>query len=649
MYRVIKTRSPYYLQFQSTGNEQGSTNLIPLSDNFGVWSKQNMTVVNNVSTPIAPDGASTADEVARTSTNASYISRTVSKTTSGVNDYTFSVFVKKGTSRYASVRVQGLYPNRLDAQYDFDNKSFYYVDNYGTDVELIATEVDDYNGWTRIGISFVSDNHSQVSCFVSPKNDSNEGVDLLDSSGDANVYLWGAQLEPFRDAMTSYISNQTAIDVNRAYSGSYNEQEVQLDLSIYSGAHNASPSITYTISKMPTNGMTTFEISELVRDYIEQNSNTSAGTVWVKASMVDGVAFDREYEFIATEGYCTRKDGVQTINNTYFTPRLMQTNTDVIIPEGMSIKVPFYPDSSASSRVLGEELIVNTDFSDFTLTNASIVGGKLNINSTSGEYAAARYFGAVEIGKTYNMIVDVDSFTSGSLNVDHSVVGDITSSGLYEVEFTAINDTIQLKRNTFGAPTSAVINSISVREVTSESLNDITDTDNSIQYFTVNSTDGEVVVSRDGQVISTVSVEIAECSKYSKNMLTFVNKFGAKQDIYFDMKSTERISAKSDEFKRNTLDFSDLTANSLKHTRKRYIKDTQEKFKLNTGYITENSAQAIEELLVSEYVWLTQEDSTVIPVNVTDNNFERMSHLNDGLIQYTINVEASAPYLNNLR
>ena len=132
-------------------------------------------------------------------------------------------------------------------------------------------------------------------------------------------------------------------------------------------------------------------------------------------------------------------------------------------------------------------------------------------------------------------------------------------------------------------------------------------------------------------------------------MLTFVNKLGAKQDFYFEMKSTQKITAQSKDFKRNTLDFTDLTANSLKHTTKKRVGDTKESFVLNTGFITENSAQAIEELLVSEYVWLTQADSTVIPVNLTDNSVMRKTHLNDKLIQYTINVEASAPYLNNYR
>ena len=134
----------------------------------------------------------------------------------------------------------------------------------------------------------------------------------------------------------------------------------------------------------------------------------------------------------------------------------------------------------------------------------------------------------------------------------------------------------------------------------------------------VSSTDSVVEVKHFGDVIHTINVSVADCSKYPANMLTFVNKFGAKQDLYFNMKSTQRVTAKYENFKRNTLDFSDLTANSLKHARKRVVKTTNDTFKLNTGFITENNAQAIEELLVSEYVWLTQEDSTVIPVNITD-------------------------------
>ena len=542
MYRLINTRSPFYLQFTSAGNEVEATNLIGMSERFDQWSDTNATITADVPTyagqPLeAPDGTQTADLITRSSAAASYISKSGNKPNSLSADYTLSIFVKKSTSRYVSLRAQGLYPDRLDVQYDLETMQLYTVDNYGTDIEYVSSHVEQYNGWTRIGVTVNSDTHSQITMQISPKEDADEGTDSADSSFNASVLVWGAQIEEGA-AMTSYIQNTSNTQEVRAESTSFNEQEVSLDLSIYTGPFANNPTSTYTLSKMPTNGLTTFEISELARDYIEQNSNASDGTVWVRAIMSDGVQFDREYDFLATEGYNTRVDGVQTIYNTDFQAKLMQTNTDVVIPEGMTLNIPVYANQNAS----------------YSINGASDV-----------------------------------NFSTPSTNSDY------------------------------------------------------------IQSISVSSTDSIVEVKNLDVVISTINVSVADCSKYPVNMLTFVNKLGAKQELYFDMKSEQKVSARSDDFRVNTLDFTDLTANSLKHTTKKRIGQTTESFVLNTGFLTENNAKAVEELLVSEYVWLTQSDATVIAVNVKDNSVKRKTHLNDKLIQYTINVEASAPYLNNYR
>jgi len=549
MERVIKTRSPFYLQFESLPAEQGATNFCKFSEAIGFWGLQNMSSVQDDTS--APDGNSTtADKITRTSTASSYaVTNSLKPEGTQVRTYTASVFVKQIDSRYASVSIQGDYPNRVYVQYDFENR----VINKSLDFEdmsVVNTQVEEYNGWVRIGITFVSDDRSSLSLLMSPMND--EIVNsFADSSNDTSLYAWGAQIN-LGTSLTSYIPNLSTGTSARATTTSATEREVTLNLSIWEGMKDNSDFIdnpTYSIAKNPTDGMTTFEISEFVRDFIKQNSNTSAGTVWVYAILSDNDTFiqpyDRQYLFLATEGYNTRKEGVATVYNSDSAVMLAQTNTDITIPEGMTINIPVYSDEE-------------------------------------GSY----------------------SIDSGS-----------------DVSF------------------STLINTQAVSSLNTERIHNIP----------VSSTDSVVEIKHFGDVIHTINVSVADCSKYPANMLTFVNKFGAKQDLYFNMKSTQRVTAKSDNFKRNTLDFSDLTANSLKHATKRVVNTTNETFKLNTGFITENNAQAIEELLVSEYVWLTQEDSTVIPVNITDNNITRKTHLNDKLIQYTINVEASAPYLNNFR
>lgn len=548
MERVIKTRSPFYLQFESLPAEAGSTNFNRFSEDFSSWIATNMTVLADQEP--APDGNSTtADKITRTSTSASYVERPDNKPEGAVSrTYTASFFAKQGDSRYITMQIKGA-SKGLHVQYDFENRVINKTEEFNGFL-LKSTEVEEYNGWTRIAATFFSDADASLNILLSPM-DSVVQSTLSDTSSSCFAYVWGAQKE-LGNSMSSYIPNLSTGTSARAATTSATEREVTLGLSIWEGEKDDFDFIdnpTYSIAKNPTNGMTTFEISEFVRDFIEQNSNTSAGAVWVYATLSDNDTFiqpyDRQYLFLATEGYNTRKEGVATVYNSDSAVMLAQTNTDITIPEGMTINVPVYSDEE-------------------------------------GSY----------------------SIDSGS-----------------DVSF------------------STLINTQAASSLNTERIHNIP----------VSSTDSVVEVKHFDDVIHTISVSVADCSKYPANMLTFVNKFGAKQDLYFNMKSSQRVTAKSDNFKRNTLDFSDLTANSLKHARKRVVKTTNETFKLNTGFITENNAQAIEELLVSEYVWLTQEDSTVIPVNITDNSITRKTHLNDKLIQYTINVEASAPYLNNFR
>ena len=57
-------------------------------------------------------------------------------------------------------------------------------------------------------------------------------------------------------------------------------------------------------------GAATFEVSELIRDYISQNSTLTSGAVWWKAELNDGVASTYVAKELATEGYHTYESGL---------------------------------------------------------------------------------------------------------------------------------------------------------------------------------------------------------------------------------------------------------------------------------------------------------------------------------------------------
>ena len=114
------------------------------------------------------------------------------------------------------------------------------------------------------------------------------------------------------------------------------------------------------------------------------------------------------------------------------------------------------------------------------------------------------------------------------------------------------------------------------------------------------------------------------------------------------MKSTEKFKIKDDGFSRSVIDYNTLSVNNGIHSYKRRVLESKESYTLNTPFLDEENVEAFEELLLSEYVWLKKEGESYIPVVVKDMSMTRKTHLNDKLIQYTVEVE-SANHLVNIQ
>ena len=69
---------------------------------------------------------------------------------------------------------------------------------------------------------------------------------------------------------------------------------------------------------------------------------------------------------------------------------------------------------------------------------------------------------------------------------------------------------------------------------------------------------------------------------------------------------------------------------------------------MNTGYVNEDFNKTIEELFLSENCWITYEGSTlsVIP---TTKQLEYKTHLNNKLINYTVQFDFASETINAVR
>ena len=144
-----------------------------------------------------------------------------------------------------------------------------------------------------------------------------------------------------------------------------------------------------------------------------------------------------------------------------------------------------------------------------------------------------------------------------------------------------------------------------------------------------------------------ITVKEPVCSLYDKYKVTFINRFGALQDVYFDGRSSQTMKTKSEsKYRSNTL-VSDSYSIS-KHNNRFVTKNAVDSMKLSTGFISEDYLVVFKELELSSKVWI-EKDGLTLPIDLKDATFEYKTKLNDKLINYTIDVDFSFSSISNIR
>ena len=176
--------------------------------------------------------------------------------------------------------------------------------------------------------------------------------------------------------------------------------------------------------------------------------------------------------------------------------------------------------------------------------------------------------------------------------------------------------------------------------------------DGTMEYYSYSSTDEAIQGTTMGVQ---VNIHRIDCTKYGNgHKVTFVNKFGALQDIWFFLKSVNTTSKRQEQFQRNIINGTTYDVNT--HTKQVFNTIANQSITLSSGYYPEWANQWFEQLLLSEQVWLTRnklydrtDQTEVVPVNVSKNSMIQKTSVNDRLIDYTFDFELSADYINNIR
>ena len=102
----------------------------------------------------------------------------------------------------------------------------------------------------------------------------------------------------------------------------------------------------------------------------------------------------------------------------------------------------------------------------------------------------------------------------------------------------------------------------------------------------------------------TYTVERVCSAKYTPIQMRFINKNGMPQDHYFFLKNVETINTKSDKFKRNIFVQSTSTYGIRDHQELTFNKTGKKRFPLNTNYLVEAYNEVIQDIMLSEFVWI---------------------------------------------
>ena len=372
-----------------------------------------------------------------------------------------------------------------------------------------------------------------------------------------------------------------------------------------------------------------YEIAELIRDYIttEFSGTYNNEPVWVE---IDGINGD-------VTGTATGDDSGEGLDDTSAT---FQTDN---IAAGMVIR-----NTSSGNPGIGFVVSVESQ-TKLKLTQESDLSGLVDMFGIGNTY---------EIFYRPPVFLAYDGYSYFEEGINSGIGNEpvlLSSNTVYRGSSQAIKIPVNVDYLDQGGGwtyDTYLDGSVVGTEVTGTSRSE--DSATMISYINVGSLFDEIRLFRE-PVISGIRTEIdrvyikeLDCNKYDAIKLTFYNRYGALQDLFFTAKHIETLTTKQEEYKSNLIDFSTLSYSTTRHQAQTFQKQGKEKITLNTGNVNEDYNEWIKELMLSEKVWMTK-DSTVYPIKVTSSNFRERTSVNDKVFNYTIEAEYAFDKVQNIR
>ena len=358
----------------------------------------------------------------------------------------------------------------------------------------------------------------------------------------------------------------------------------ELDISIWSGSVTNPPATAqYSLRKnaVGSSSEVTFEISELIRDYLDITFNGyyTAQTVWVQLVQTayradDFVLYTNTSTSIAFDGYSYFEE--ETLPLDYIS--LFISNRELFVLEDNAFRIPIYTSNSPTVVFYKDgEVIASETFSSST--------------------------------DSVNQIKYV------------SIYGDSVNWDTFQERVTDANGTYE---------SNACLQSF-------------------FDNYSIGAVD-KITVSND-RGIETIKVNVIEECKYEPKKVTFINKWGALQDMYFFKKAVEQMTIEKESYKSNIIG-SYAQYSRSNHVNRDFNVVGKESITLSSGFLSEEYNEVFKQMMLSEKVWVTNMLETgeqVLPINVKTSDITYKTSLNNKLVEYTIEFDKSFDTINNIR
>jgi len=386
-----------------------------------------------------------------------------------------------------------------------------------------------------------------------------------------------------------------------------NLDSAELKIYIYtSGGKPSSPQYTLSKSKISNDSVINFEISELIKDYINVSFNGSyslasfttfvdteltrtfkATVSGTEVTKTDATPLTRK--FLAFRGYGELEDENLYLTAPYYGKNINPTlSKDVLISnrkiyhkKGEPLYVPFYTSTDGVNQV--------KFFDGTTELTSRIYGGSVsNIRADKTDVTADNFTGALDL------------YTA-------------------DMTFRRNEDSDESSKTAVGGGTTT-----------------------KVVYTTPTGVDVDIPVE-----------EIEEC-KYTSYKVTFINKFGALQDLWFFKKRVDSFSTNREDYNRNILTntTTGVDYSRFSHTNSLLDVSSEESFVMNTGFVSEDHNEVIKQLMVTEYAWVHEQtnfDFEPVPIVPKTSSFTSKTTLNDKLINFEVEFEYANSYIQNVR